>query len=455
MPFFIQLDVRNETQNDPFTEFQFAQFARRRLDPVFGNSRQIDWFAHSFLLLPPHCKWKKSKIDNRIAAEPGMNRIQDSGLLCDPTSQHTRELVLARLCQVENPASYCRYVRQMRSRPSKPNSRASKTRLRLDPSRRERQIVRVLALLRVLTQERRPTVHELAAEFRTRRETIYRDLRVLQDAGYPITGDERGRLSRPRLMSSSRMPEIRFSTPELDALLLAVAQAQAALPNAESLSSAALKLKAIAESESDAVTPSLDEMFQTWTCGRKDYRAHESCIAIVIEAILRKRRCLVEYRTPSRSESKTYDFDPYRFLFVGGGLYVIGSVPKHAGTATLAIDRLRSVILSKTKFEMDPAFDPQKCRQDAFGISWQDPVDVVLRFRADQAPYVRERLWHPSQQLTDLRGGGVQLAFRAGGPFEIRRWILGWGDAVEVLSPEELRHEIKGMLSSAATSYRS
>lgn len=52
----------------------------------------------------------------------------------------------------------------------------------------------------------------------------YRDLRVLQDAGHPITGDERGRLSRPRLISS-KMPDIRFSNTELDALLLAVAQA--------------------------------------------------------------------------------------------------------------------------------------------------------------------------------------------------------------------------------------
>src|SRR5690242_4660032 len=176
----------------------------------------------------------------------------------------------------------------MGSRTSKPELQGSKTRLHLKPSRRERQIVRVLALLRVLGQGRRATVHELAAEFRTRRETIYRDLRVLQDAGYPITGDERGRLSRPRLMSS-QVPDIRFSAPELDALLLAIAQAQAALPSADLLPSAALKLKALAESVADAVPPGLDEMFDTWTCGWKDYRAHEGRIALLIEAVLRKR----------------------------------------------------------------------------------------------------------------------------------------------------------------------
>ncbi|MBV9266004.1 MAG: transcriptional regulator [Acidobacteriaceae bacterium] len=340
----------------------------------------------------------------------------------------------------------------MRTRPSKPEPQGSNPRSPLDPSRRERQIVRILTLLRVLGQGRKPTVHELAAEFRTRRETVYRDLRVLQDAGYPITGDERGRLSRPRLISSS-VPDIRFSALELDALLLAVAQAQAALPNAQSLSSAALKLKALAESAQETAAPGLDEMFDTWTCGWKDYRVHEGRIALLIEAILRKLRCVVEYRTPSRSESKTYDFDPYRLLFVGGGLYVLGRIPKHARTATLAVDRLLSVVLSKTTFDVDPSFDPKKCREDAFGVSWQDPVDIVLRFRADQAPYVRERVWHPSQELTNLPGGGVQLAFRAGGPFEIRRWILGWGDAVEVASPADLRRDISQILSSAVRTY--
>ena len=133
---------------------------------------------------------------------------------------------------------------------------------------------------------------------------------------------------------------------------------------------------------------------------------------------------------------------------------MVGHVPKHSGTATLAIDRLLSVVLTETEYKIDPAFDPQKCRADAFGVSWQDPIDVVLRFRADQAPYVRERVWHPSQKVIDLPNGGVEVTFRAGGPFEIRRWILGWGDAVEVISPEALRNEVQQVIDSAARRYR-
>lgn len=318
--------------------------------------------------------------------------------------------------------------------------------------RRDRQIVRILAILHSLGQGRTPTVHELASEFGTRRETIYRDLRALQEAGYPIAGDERGRLSRPRLISS-RVPDLRFSPLEMEALLLAVKQAQAAVPSSASLSSAALKLKALAEGDTAAAYAAVENIFDAWTSGSKDYRPHETHIALLIEAILRKRRCRVTYKAPSRSEPKTYDFDPYRLFFVSGGLYVVGCVPKYAEVITLAVDRLVALVLSGTIFTVVAAFDPQQCRLDAFGVSWQDPTEIVLHFRAEQAPYVRERLWHPSQQLIDLRDGGVQLTFRAGGAFEICRWILGWGDAVEVISPVNLREQIAGMLQSAAHIY--
>jgi len=44
------------------------------------------------------------------------------------------------------------------------------------PARRDKQIVRVLTLLRTLKEGGRPSIHTLAARFHTRRETIYRDL---------------------------------------------------------------------------------------------------------------------------------------------------------------------------------------------------------------------------------------------------------------------------------------
>jgi predicted DNA-binding transcriptional regulator YafY len=38
--------------------------------------------------------------------------------------------------------------------------------------------------------------------------------------------------------------------------------------------------------------------------------------------------------------------------------------------------------------------------------------------------------------------------------FEITRWILGWGDAAEVVKPPALRQEIADVLTRSAAVYR-
>ncbi len=75
----------------------------------------------------------------------------------------------------------------------------------LPAARRDRQVVRLLILLKLLKEGGRPSIHDLAARFHTRRETIYRDLRALQAIGYPIVGDAEGRLSYPTLPPDVRM----------------------------------------------------------------------------------------------------------------------------------------------------------------------------------------------------------------------------------------------------------
>src|SRR5689334_20359744 len=93
--------------------------------------------------------------------------------------------------------------------------------------RRDRQVVRVLGLLKTLAEGGHCSVHQLAARFKTRRETIYRDLHTLEAIGYPIVGDDAGRLSHPRLAPEFRgsVSVVPFTRKETAALVWAVKQA--------------------------------------------------------------------------------------------------------------------------------------------------------------------------------------------------------------------------------------
>jgi predicted DNA-binding transcriptional regulator YafY len=167
-----------------------------------------------------------------------------------------------------------------------------------------------------------------------------------------------------------------------------------------------------------------------------------------------RRRLRVEYQAPGREKPSRFPYDPYRLLHVQGGLYCVGRVPAYQNLATLAVDRIRDLTATEESFSVSPQFDPKRHEAEAFGVVWEKPITVVLRFRADQGPYVREREWHPSQRFHTLKDGQLKMTFHAGGAFEITRWILGWGDAVEVVRPASLRSRVATILKAAAGRYR-
>ncbi len=317
--------------------------------------------------------------------------------------------------------------------------------------RRDRQVVRILGILGALLEGGQPTVHSLASRFGTRRETVYRDLRALEDAGYPIGGDELGRLSHPRLLPEARRsaPRLRLSDDEISALLWA-AQHSSKSPFREALNSAAAKLRAMAHGEAAAA---IGAVLTEAGGGEKDYAPHRQTILRLVESILLRRRCDVEYQSPVADRPKPYKYDPYRILSVAGGLYCVGKVPPFENLTTLAVDRIQALSLTDTKFEVDPDFDADRYRRESFGVIWEKPMNVTVRFSAEQAPYVRERVWHPSQRIRELPDGRIDLSLRAGGIFEIARWVLSWGAAAEVRRPVRLRHQIALAVSNMLKAY--
>ena len=65
-------------------------------------------------------------------------------------------------------------------------------------------------------------------------------------------------------------------------------------------------------------------------------------------------------------------------------------------------------------FARSQKFSLEKRSQDSFGVhSGEGEYEVVIRLNARVADYVREKKWHESQQLRELKGGGGGVADEA------------------------------------------
>ena len=314
-----------------------------------------------------------------------------------------------------------------------------------------KQLVRQLDTLRELQAARYGlTVHELAQEYGVAVRTVQRDLWDLRDAGFILSEERRDQRVYYKLDKETGLP-LNFPVLEVAAMIFAerAGMGLAGTPFGDHLRSGVRRLTAAMAPEMRQFLERAADAYVPLTRGYKPYEDTRDILENLNEAMLSRRVCRVSYRSPGAEEPRQYEIEPLRFLPHRGGLYVISRVPRYDSLITQAVERFDDVKVTEQEFEPPDHLPIDERVRDAFGVSYEEPMDVAVRFAADQAPYVRERIWHPSQRLEELPDGRVVLRLRAGGFFEIRSWVLGFGAAAEVLEPEELREAVREELRAA------
>jgi len=153
-------------------------------------------------------------------------------------------------------------------------------------------------------------------------------------------------------------------------------------------------------------------------------------------------RRVVRIAYPSEGRVRSRLIEPY-FLepsLIGHSSYVVARDRELGQMRTFKLERITRAEQVPEPYTIPADFDINRYLGRAWGIyNSGEPVEVRLRFFPPAAARVRESIWHPSQQLTDGPKGAVDMSVTVAGTVEITPWILGWGDAVEVLAPVDLR----------------
>ena len=314
-----------------------------------------------------------------------------------------------------------------------------------------RQIVRQLDILRTLQARRYGmNVHDLAEEFGVTVRTVQRDLKDLQEVGFLLDQNPRDQHIYYQLQKDTGMP-LNFPVMEIAAMIFAERSGLGLVgtPFGEHLRSAVRRLTDAMPPEMRRFLERAAEAYVPLARGHKPYEETRELLEKLHEAILQRRVCRVTYRPPGAESAKRYEIEPLRLLHYRGGLYVISRVPYYDSLITQAVERFEVVEETGETFEPPDHLPIDERVSNAFGVSYEDPMDVAVRFTKEQAPYIRERIWHPSQELEELPDGRVVLRLRAGGFYEIRSWVLSFGAAAEVLEPEKLREAVREEMRAA------
>jgi predicted DNA-binding transcriptional regulator YafY len=160
----------------------------------------------------------------------------------------------------------------------------------------------------------------------------------------------------------------------------------------------------------------------------------------VVYAALLKERCFKAHYQPREAAETTYEVNPLGLVLRDAVTYLVCTLWNYQDVLQLALHRMQyAEILDK------PASRPADFDLDAYIAAGHfaspysgEMVRLEVLFEADAAYHLRETRLSEDQELTDQPDGRVLVKATVRDTGELRWWLLGFEEAVEVLSPEGL-----------------
>ena len=269
---------------------------------------------------------------------------------------------------------------------------------------RNAEVIRQWTILRELESSRRLTIDEMAEKTGVTTRTIRRDLEALQFVGFPIYDEvydgKKYWLLEQRAFK--RLDATGFTFAELSALYFSrtLVECLSATPFQADVKSAFDKLAA-------ALTPGMRQFLdrlplviqakaepgsqaaasrtrRSASCSTpRCSTAAPSCGITRSPAIARRNTRSSRRAWCSRRARSTWS----------------RMCPEYSALRTFAVDRIKSLSLTEERFE--PAADEEEAFAHSLGVHQGVPERIEIAFEPRIAPYVRERLWHSSQEIRD------------------------------------------------------
>lgn len=320
------------------------------------------------------------------------------------------------------------------------------------PAKKYSQAARLHDVIRILEARYGASVDELAEECGVTRRTVYRDLDAIRDAGYPLISEPEadGRVLYSFMTGFRRLPPITFSLEELMTLYLCRGQLGflQGTPFQDDLDAIFGRIHSSLPPRSVAHLERIAEAAAPKFQGQRDYAVKKELLKELRRALLYQYQIDLSY-TPARRDTETYRFDPYTLLFYGGALYLGGYAHNRKALRLFLVDRVEQLTVLDDRFEIPENFSAGDLTGSAFGLIDEEQFMVKVRFGPEIGHLIRERTWHPSQELVEEGDGSLVLTFEASGEKEILAWLYSYLPYVQILKPRELKEKFLESLQKA------
>jgi predicted DNA-binding transcriptional regulator YafY len=308
-----------------------------------------------------------------------------------------------------------------------------------DHSHTRPPLQRMLHIHRAIQSGQYPNATRLSRELEVSTKSIHRDLEFMRDRmQLPLEWDAK-KFGYHYTEEVSSFPTLQITEGELFALVVA----EKALQQYRGTSFERPLLSAFRKMEQslpDTISLNISEIenaisFQTRAEPIQDLQVFDT----LARATANHQQLELTYRKPGQKQTEQRVIDPYHLANINGEWFLFAYDHLRADIRTFVPARIKHIRPTGKRFPRPEQFSLEQRLRGSFGVhSGKGEHDVVIRFDETAADYIREKKWHSTQELKELRTGGVELRMTLSSLNEVERWILGWGGKARAIRPAEL-----------------
>jgi predicted DNA-binding transcriptional regulator YafY len=178
---------------------------------------------------------------------------------------------------------------------------------------------------------------------------------------------------------------------------------------------------------------------------------------ILYQSVIQKKAVNMTYQSFKAHAPNVFPFHVWWLKEFKNRWFAVGVRKANGSISSLALDRMVEVnLIGEINYIENQALTPDEFYKDVIGVTVSNlrPMNVLLSVVAHHAPYVETKPLHHSQQVIERHtDGSILVQIRVQHNFELEKEILGFGEAMKVISPDFFVKVMKQRLIKASRRY--
>ncbi len=297
---------------------------------------------------------------------------------------------------------------------------------------------RLTAILIQLQSKRVVKAQDIAERFNISLRTVYRDVRTLEQAGVPVSGETGVGYS---IMDGYRLPPVMFTIDEATAFLTAekLVEKLTDAPTEESYKSAMFKIKAVLRSTEKEHLENMEQNIQVF---RNPYLPKEKAgpLQSILKGISEKQILTIDYFANHSQEKTKRNIDPVGIFYSGSKWHLIAYCHLRNDYRNFRVDRISEVAQTTQPItKVHPSlqsFLKQVSKEENL-------LPVIIQCDKEIYRYFGDQKYYNGFVSEKEIGSKIEMTFLASSLEGFARWYMIFGDKAEIISPESLKKLVK------------